>query len=131
MSSCNDLAMLTPDGSLIASGHLDNNLRIWDSKSGKSVKEISGIHFGQITSVQVSSDYRKVMTTSRDNTIKIMDTRMFMTLSTCMALGYKVHSNWSKSCFSSDGSYVASGSSDGSIYIWKDSELVSTLSKHG
>ncbi|KAJ3274962.1 hypothetical protein HDV01_001826 [Terramyces sp. JEL0728] len=130
MSSCNDLSILSPDGSLIGSGHLDNNLRIWDSKSGKSVKEISGIHFGQITSVQVSPDYRKVMTTSRDNTIKIMDTRMYMTLSTCMALGFKVSSNWSKSCFSSDGKYVASGSSDGNIYIWRDSELISTLSKH-
>jgi autophagy-related protein 16-1 len=54
LSSCNDLASLSSDGSMIISGHLDNNLRIWDTKSGQMIREITGIHFGQITSVQAS-----------------------------------------------------------------------------
>jgi len=38
----------------LASGHLDNNLRFWDVRSGKDIKEMTGIHLGQITSVSVS-----------------------------------------------------------------------------
>ncbi|CAJ0650161.1 2870_t:CDS:2 [Entrophospora sp. SA101] len=33
---------------------MDNNLRFWDSRSGKDIKEITDIHMGQITSVSVS-----------------------------------------------------------------------------
>ncbi|KAI8896147.1 WD40-repeat-containing domain protein [Globomyces pollinis-pini] len=148
LSSCNDLSPMSADGSLIASGHLDNNLRIWDAKSGNNVREISGLHFGQITCVQVSSgmlfyciystDEQKIMTTSRDNTIKVVDIRMYNCLYTCRyihlfnssAAGFRPGSNFSKSCFSSDNQFIASGSSDGKVYVWKDSKLVSTLSKH-
>lgn len=38
----------------LVSGHLDNNLRFWDVRSGKDIKELTGIHLGQITSVSVS-----------------------------------------------------------------------------
>nr|KAJ3419570.1 hypothetical protein HK105_006796 [Polyrhizophydium stewartii] len=54
LSSCNDLALLGGEGAVIASGHLDNNLRIWDARSGNIIREVTGIHFGQITSVEVS-----------------------------------------------------------------------------
>jgi autophagy-related protein 16 len=54
LSSCNDLDTMSADGTIIVSGHLDNNLRVWDTRSGQMIREITGIHFGQITSVQVS-----------------------------------------------------------------------------
>ena len=54
LSSCNDLVSLDNEGAVIASGHLDNNLRIWDTRSGNIIQEIAGIHFGQITSVEFS-----------------------------------------------------------------------------
>lgn len=54
LSSCNDVAPMNSDGSLIASGHLDSNLRIWDARSGNMVREVTNIHFQQITSVLVS-----------------------------------------------------------------------------
>jgi autophagy-related protein 16 len=38
----------------IISGHVDNSVRFWDAKTGDCVKEITGIHAGQITSVSVS-----------------------------------------------------------------------------
>ncbi|CAG8487065.1 8467_t:CDS:2 [Racocetra fulgida] len=41
-------------GTTLVSGHLDNNLRFWDVRSGKDIKELTGIHLGQITSVSVS-----------------------------------------------------------------------------
>lgn len=54
ISSCNDLLPLDDDGTTIASGHLDNNIRIWDAKSGNLLKEMTGMHFGQITSLEMS-----------------------------------------------------------------------------
>ena len=38
----------------VASGHLDNNIRIWDLRSGQSIQELTGIHSGQITSVKMA-----------------------------------------------------------------------------
>lgn len=54
LSSCNDLAPVDSEGIVIASGHLDNNLRVWDTRSGQLIREIQGLHFGQITGVEVS-----------------------------------------------------------------------------
>jgi autophagy-related protein 16 len=39
----------------VASGHLDHIVRIWDMKSGNCVKELSGIHSAQITSLNITS----------------------------------------------------------------------------
>jgi autophagy-related protein 16 len=40
--------------------------------------------------------------------------------------------NWAKSTISPDGTFIASGSNDGSIYIWnaKNNQLESTLKGH-
>ncbi|CAG8684442.1 6342_t:CDS:2, partial [Cetraspora pellucida] len=52
----------------------------------------------------------KVLTNSRDNTLKIVDLRTYDVEQTLHADGYKTGANWSKSCFSPDGRYVAAGS---------------------
>lgn len=53
-SSCNDLCLMDPDGQILVSGHLDNNVRLWDARTGTGIKELTGIHNGQITSVSMS-----------------------------------------------------------------------------
>lgn len=98
-ASVNDVCLLDFDGSTIASGHLDNNLRFWDARSGNCVKEVAGIHLGQITSVCPSSDGSQILTTSRDNTLRILDVRTYETLSVLHADGYKTGTNWSRACF--------------------------------
>lgn len=53
-SSCNDVCLMDPDGQTVISGHLDNNIRLWDARTGVGIKELTGIHSGQITSVSMS-----------------------------------------------------------------------------
>lgn len=98
-ASVNDVCLLDFDGSTIASGHLDNNLRFWDARSGNCVKEVTGIHMGQITSVCPSTDGSQILTNSRDNTLRILDMRTYETVSVLHADGYKTGTNWSKACF--------------------------------
>ncbi|RUS33655.1 WD40-repeat-containing domain protein [Jimgerdemannia flammicorona] len=133
-SSCNDLCLVDEAGSTIASGHLDNNLRLWDVRTGNAIKELTGIHLGQITSLSVSpvhsyatylstfwlpiTDGSKILTNSRDNTLKLIDLRMYEVVSTFQADGYKNGSNWSRACFSPDGQYVSAGSADGTLFFW-------------
>ncbi|CAG8500555.1 6832_t:CDS:10 [Funneliformis caledonium] len=131
-SSCNDVVPLDDYGTTLVSGHLDNNLRFWDVRSGKDIKELTGIHLGQITSVSVSPDGSKVLTNSRDNTLKIVDLKTYEVEQTLHADGYKTGANWARSCFSPDGRYVAAGSLDGTIFYWntQKSKLEKTTKEH-
>ena len=112
-ASVNDVCLLDFDGSTIASGHFDNNLRFWDARSGNCVKEVQGIHLGQITSVCPSPEGTQILTTSRDNTLRIVDVRTYETLSVLHADGYKTGTNWSKACFRYGDKYTHTVQRDG------------------
>jgi len=74
----------------------------------------------------------ELLTNSRDNTIKLVDLRMFEVLRTYSADSYRTGMNWSKSGFSNDGAYVVAGSQDGSVLVWNahSSKLETTLRGH-
>ncbi|KAI3650484.1 hypothetical protein MP228_003965 [Amoeboaphelidium protococcarum] len=116
-SSVNDLC-LTEDSGVI-SGHVDNQLRFWDLRIRECVKTLSGLHSGQITSTCTSTDSQSVLTSSRDNTLKLVDIRTFEVKQEFKHDNYRSSSNFSKACLSPDGQYVASGGQDGKMYVWK------------
>lgn len=130
-SSCNAICM-NVDSTLAFSGHFDSNLRIWDLKNGSLVTELNGIHTDQITSVSINSDSTSVLTSSRDNSLKLIDIGTHEVIQTFKHDEYRNGANWAKSCLSPDGSFVAAGSADGQVFIWdaKTGKHHSTLKGH-
>lgn len=130
-SSCNAICN-NAENTLAFSGHFDSNLRIWDLKNGTLVTELDKIHTDQITSVSIRSDSSSILTSSRDNTLKLIDTSSHEVIQSFKHDEYRNGANWAKSCISPDGAFVAAGSADGQVFIWdvKTGKLHSTLKGH-
>jgi autophagy-related protein 16 len=130
-SSCNAICM-NVDSTLAFSGHFDSNLRIWELKNGTLVTELSGIHTDQITSVSINQDSTAILTSSRDNSLKLIDITTHEVIQSYKHDEYRNGANWAKACLSPDGSYVAAGSADGQVFIWdaKSGKHHSTLKGH-
>lgn len=77
-----------------------------------------------ITSIDVSSDGRYLLSNQKDNTIDLIDLRQLKTLSTYKHNDY-VNSVTNRPIFSSDNNYFCVGSNKGAILIWKVSVLQS------
>ncbi|OVA17621.1 WD40 repeat [Macleaya cordata] len=129
-SNCNALCF-SIDGQTVCSGHVDGNLRLWDSQSGKLLSEVAA-HSNAITSICLSQNGNIVLTSGRDNLHNLFDMRSLEVCGTLRANGNRLASNWSRSCISADDNYVAAGSADGLVYVWSTSkrEIVSTLKEH-
>lgn len=129
-SNCNALCF-SMDGQTICSGHVDGNLRLWNIQTGKLLSEVAA-HSQAVTSISLSRNGNNVLTSGRDNIHNLFDIRSLEVYSTLRATGNRVASNWSRSCLGPDDNHVASGSADGSVFIWSISEadIVSTLKEH-
>ena len=106
------------DGSLVASGSMDNTLRLWDASTGAQVGEPLRGHDRPVTSVAFSRDGSLVASGSRDNTVRLWDA------STGAQVGEPLRGHdygVNSVAFSRDGSLVASGSMDGSVRLWDPS----------
>ncbi|XP_065841046.1 autophagy-related protein 16-1-like [Oscarella lobularis] len=116
-SSCNDLVVNDGSGPSIISGHFDKRIRFWDIRSESSANEIS--LQGKVTSLDLSPDRTLLLSSSRDDTLKLIDLRMNQVTGTFSADGLKIGTDYSRACFSPDGEYVAAGSHDGSLFVWR------------
>jgi len=111
----------------ILSGASDKTVRLWDTDSGREIRNFSG-HTGSVFSVAFSPDGRQVLSGSRDNTIKLWN----------VATGREIRnfSGHTDSVFSvafnPDSSQILSGSSDKTIKLWEtESGLeIKTFSGH-
>lgn len=106
------------DGAMLISTHFDGALRFWDPRNGKQAHEMIGIHSGPIGGVAVGLQNNVIVTAGRDNTLKIIDPRKFEGLLTLSAPGFTVVGTWAQPAISPDVHFVASGSVNGSVYVW-------------
>lgn len=117
----------SPVGSCIASGSLDQTVRLWDADSGEPLHTLRG-HDGSVSSVAFSPDGLRIASASNDRTIRIWDTSSGNPL-----LILKGHQNWINSiAFSPDGSRVASAAVDGAVLLWdiQSGAFLHTLTGH-
>jgi len=73
---CIYAAVLNPDGKRIVSGHYDGTIRVWNSATGKKLKEFRA-HDGEILSMAASANGRRVVSGSSDKTVKVWDAETF------------------------------------------------------
>ncbi|KIJ64711.1 hypothetical protein HYDPIDRAFT_111289 [Hydnomerulius pinastri MD-312] len=64
---------VSPDGRTIASGSLDNTVRIWDAETDESLHTLKPGHSGAVWSVHISPDTRRVASGSDDQTSLVSD----------------------------------------------------------
>ena len=105
--------VFSPNGQTLASGSLDQTVRLWDVHTGQCLKTLSD-HTGWVVSVAFSPDGRILASGSADQTIRLWDIYTGQSLKTLSG-----HTNpvWSVA-FSPDGHILASGSMDGTIKLW-------------
>ncbi|KAF5370290.1 hypothetical protein D9758_006970 [Tetrapyrgos nigripes] len=105
---------ISQGGKLIASGHNNGIITIWNVLRGKEVRQING-HSGYVNSVAFSPDGTKIVSGYNDKTVKIWDP------ATGAQIGEPLHGHSSRVesvAFSLDGTKIVSGSLDKTVRIW-------------
>ncbi|XP_036092260.1 autophagy-related protein 16-1 isoform X3 [Rousettus aegyptiacus] len=128
-SSCNDIVCTEQ---CVMSGHFDKKIRFWDIRSETIIREMELL--GKITALDLNPERTELLSCSRDDLLKIIDLRVNAVRQTFSASGFKCGSDWTRVVFSPDGSYVAAGSAEGSLYVWSvlSGKVEKVLSKqHG
>ncbi|KAJ7327462.1 WD40 repeat-like protein [Mycena albidolilacea] len=108
-------AHFSPDDTRIASGSLDNTVRVWDAQTGLLVIEPLDGHTGWVASIHFSRDGTRIVSGSWDNTLRVWDAN-----TGALAAGpFEGHSQGVVSVsFSPDSTRVASGSLDKTVRVW-------------
>ncbi|XP_030370056.1 autophagy-related protein 16 isoform X2 [Scaptodrosophila lebanonensis] len=126
-SSCNDLVTTDSLGSTIISGHYDKKIRFWDIRTEKQADDV--IMPAKITSLDLSKDCNYLICSVRDDTIKLLDLRKNLVISTFTNEHFKVSCDFARATFNSNASKIACGSADGAIYIWNINGFLETTLK--
>ena len=111
-ASINDAAF-DPLGRYIVTASNDRTVKMWDSKSGRLIADLSG-HRGVIKSVTFSRDGKRILTASGDSTVRIWDTDQAMPVVVLRGHNDEVIS----AQFSRDGNKILTASYDRTARIW-------------
>jgi WD40 repeat protein len=104
----------SPDGKILASGGMDNNVILWNVANPKMLATLHG-HTDTVYSVAFSPDGRTLASGSDDKTIRIWDLASGGTVATLSGHTAGVLSV----AYTQDGKLLASGSCDRTVKLWK------------
>ena len=117
----------SPDGMVIASASEDNKIRIWDAKSGKTIKILSG-HTSAVNSISFSPSGKIIASGSSDSTVRLWNSESGALIRTINTQATII----SSLAFSPDGMSIAVATYDNSIQIWnvQSGESINLLMGH-
>ncbi|RKG97130.1 WD40 repeat domain-containing protein [Corallococcus carmarthensis] len=103
----------TPDGRVLASGHYDSVVRLWDVERGEPLAELKG-HTAEVHAIAFSPDGRWLASAGRPGELRVWDWRQgrqhaVLQGHTDVVLGL---------AFSPDGRRLASGGLDKGVRVW-------------
>lgn len=103
---------------MFASAHFDGAIRIWSVRNGELTTEIKNAHDEQITCAKFTPDEKYLVSTGKDNSIRVFDVRTFKEVHKFYHDLYKCSSNTNRLCISPDSRYVVVGSQNGAVIIY-------------
>ena len=107
----------SPVDQAIASASGDKTLKLWNIKDGSCLRTFEG-HVASVLKVQFLSAGTQLLSAGADGLIKLWNVRTAECIATFDAHEDKI---WALALGDSEGNVAASGGSDGSVAIWKDS----------
>jgi serine/threonine protein kinase len=105
---------ISPNADTIASGGLDDNIKVWNRSTGELLRTLTG-HSKPINCLSLSPDGQVLVSGSDDDTIRLWqlaDGRLLRSLT-----GHT--RDVSSVVISADGQFLASGSEDRTVRLWK------------
>jgi WD40 repeat protein len=119
---------VSPDSSILASGGDDNNVIIWDLKTGRRILTIPA-HTAAVNAIAFSRDGKTLASASDDKTVRLWNARTGSRLRTLSG-----HAGGVKAiALSGDGKTLASGSQDKTLRLWNlgTGEVRRIITGHG
>ena len=110
--SVNTLAV-SPDSSILASGGSDNNLILWDLKTGRRMRTILA-HKAAVNTIAFSNDGQTIASGSDDKTVRLWNVTTGSRLLTLIGHAGAVNAI----ALSRDGQTLASGGEDKTVRLW-------------
>ncbi len=120
IQSSQESVVFSPKNNMLASGHRDGKIRLWDATTGKWQATLTG-HARllkrddkDVWALAFSHDGKMLASGSHDKTVKLWNTDNRKNLAT-----FKGHNGWVIAvAFSADGSILASGDTNKIIKLW-------------
>jgi len=125
--SVNTLAV-SPNSSILASGGGDNNVILWDLKTGRRMRTIAA-HKAAVNEIAFSRDGQTLASGSDDKTVRLWNVRTGSRLRTLSGHAGGVNAI----ALSRDGKTLASGSQDKTVRLWNlgTGEVRRIITGHG